>query len=101
MRIARALLRLRGAARARRSAGEAMAHPLGNFSVNHLTEVEISSDRVDVLYMLDQAEIPTFQERGLSRAEVLARKRAEVERGPRAARWTGATVALRAAGAPR
>ena len=25
-------------------------------------------DRVDVRYVLDQAEIPTFQERGLSRA---------------------------------
>ena len=61
--------------------GEAMAHPLGNFSVNHLTEVEVSRDRVDALYILDQAEIPTFQERGLSPAEVLDRKRAEVERG--------------------
>jgi nickel/cobalt transporter (NicO) family protein len=40
----------------------------------------VSSDRVDVTYILDQAEIPTFQERGLSTSEVLARKRAEVER---------------------
>ena len=63
--------------------GEAIAHPLGNFSVNHLTQVEISRDRVDALYILDQAEIPTFQERGLSPTEVLARKRAEVERGLR------------------
>jgi ABC-type nickel/cobalt efflux system permease component RcnA len=60
--------------------GEAVAHPLGNFSVNHLTKVQVSRDRVDVLYVLDQAEIPTFQERGLSQGEVLARKRAEVER---------------------
>ena len=44
--------------------GKAVAHPLGNFSVNHLTQVEISRDRVDALYILDQAEIPTFQERG-------------------------------------
>ncbi len=51
--------------------GKAVAHPLGNFSVNHLTQVEISRDRVDALYILDQAEIPTFQERGLSPAEVL------------------------------
>jgi nickel/cobalt exporter len=56
----------------------ARAHPLGNFSVNHLAEVRLAPDRVDVLYVLDQAEIPTFQERGLSDAEVLARKRAEV-----------------------
>jgi nickel/cobalt exporter len=59
----------------------AQAHPLGNFSVNHLAVVSVSGDRVDVRYVLDQAEIPTFQERGLSRARVLARKRAEVARG--------------------
>ncbi|MGZ8649636.1 MAG: nickel/cobalt transporter [Solirubrobacteraceae bacterium] len=59
----------------------AQAHPLGNFSVNHLALVSVSSDRVDVRYVLDQAEIPTFQERGLSRAQVRARKRAEVARG--------------------
>jgi nickel/cobalt transporter (NicO) family protein len=38
------------------------AHPLGNFTVNHLTQVSISSDRAEVHYVLDQAEIPTFQE---------------------------------------
>ena len=56
----------------------ASAHPLGNFSVNHLAKVRVSSDRVDVRYILDQAEIPTFQERGMPAAAVLARKRAEV-----------------------
>jgi nickel/cobalt exporter len=56
----------------------AQAHPLGNFSINHLTEVRVAPDRVDVRYVLDQAEIPTFQERGLSDDAVLARKRAEV-----------------------
>ena len=59
----------------------ASAHPLGNFSINHITQVRISADRVDALYILDQAEIPTFQERGLSPAAVLDRKRAEVARG--------------------
>ena len=39
-------------------------------------------------YILDQAEIPTFQERGLCRAAVLARKRGEVRRAARAAPWT-------------
>jgi nickel/cobalt transporter (NicO) family protein len=63
--------------------GEAHAHPLGNFSVNHLTEVRVSTDRIDALYVLDQAEVPTFQERGLSADEVLARKRAEVSRALR------------------
>jgi len=80
--------------------GEAVAHPLGNFSVNHLSQVEISRDGVDVLYILDQAEIPTFQERGLSPAEVLARKRAEVERGL-TLEVDGRGVALRPAGTPR
>ena len=35
---------------------------------------------MDVRYVLDQAEIPTVQEDWLSRAEVLGRKSAEVER---------------------
>jgi nickel/cobalt transporter (NicO) family protein len=65
------------------AAAPAGAHPLGNFSVNHLTEVRVSSDRIDLRYVLDQAEIPTFQERGLTAAEVLAAKRAEVARGLR------------------
>ena len=62
-------------------AAPAGAHPLGNFSINHLDVVRVSSDRIDVRYVLDQAEIPTFKERGLSPAQVLARKRAEVARG--------------------
>jgi ABC-type nickel/cobalt efflux system permease component RcnA len=62
-------------------AAPAGAHPLGNFSINHLDVVRVSSNRVDVRYVLDQAEIPTFQERGLTPATVLARKRAAVARG--------------------
>src|SRR5687768_4086728 len=100
MRIARALaitcVLLAGAF----GAGEAAAHPLGNFSVNHLTEVEVSRDRVDVLYVLDQAEVPTFQERGLSAGEVLARKRADVERGLRL-EVDGSPATLRPARTPR
>ena len=48
--------------------------------MNHLSVVRISDDRVDVRYVLDQAEIPTVQERALSPAEALAKKRDEVER---------------------
>jgi ABC-type nickel/cobalt efflux system permease component RcnA len=59
----------------------ASAHPLGNFSINHLSQVSISSDRVAVHYTLDQAEIPTFQERGLGTQRVLERKRTEIARG--------------------
>jgi nickel/cobalt transporter (NicO) family protein len=64
-------------------AGGASAHPLGNFSINHLSQVAISSDRVAVHYTLDQAEIPTFQERGLTSQQVLQRKQAEITRGLR------------------
>jgi nickel/cobalt transporter (NicO) family protein len=70
------------------------AHPLGNFSVNHQARVSVSADRVDVTYLLDQAEIPTFQERGRPRAAVLARKRAEILRGL-ALTVGGRAVALR------
>ena len=64
-------------------AGSASAHPLGNFSINHLSRVSISSDRVAVHYILDQAEIPTFQERGLGSRRVLQLKQAEIVRGLR------------------
>jgi ABC-type nickel/cobalt efflux system permease component RcnA len=77
----------------------ASAHPLGNFSINHLSQVSVSSDRVDVRYILDEAEIPTFQQRGLSDAELLARKRAEVSRRL-VLTVDGRRVALRPAGAP-
>ena len=59
-------------------APSAAAHPLGNFSINHQTRVQISRDRIDLLYILDQAEIPTFQERKLSGRETLRRKTDEV-----------------------
>jgi nickel/cobalt transporter (NicO) family protein len=77
-------------------AGPAAAHPLGNFSINHLDVVAISRDAVRVHYVLDQAEIPTFQERGMSDAAVLARMRAEVARGV-TLRVDGRPVALRLA----
>jgi ABC-type nickel/cobalt efflux system permease component RcnA len=62
------------------AAGLADAHPLGNFSVNHLVVVRVSADGVDARYILDQAEIPTFQERGLTPAQVVGGKRAAVGR---------------------
>jgi len=81
-------------------AAPAHAHPLGNFSVNHLSTVSISTARVEVHYVLDQAEIPTVQERGLRRAEVLRRKLAEVRHGLTVT-VDGRRVALRRAGSPR
>jgi len=78
----------------------ASAHPLGNFSVNHLSTVSVSADRVDVRYVLDQAEIPTVQEDQLTPAEVLARKRDEVERRL-VLLVDGRRVSLELAGTPR
>ena len=37
------------------------AHPMGNFSVNHYTRLEVSARGVAVTYALDLAEIPTFE----------------------------------------
>jgi nickel/cobalt transporter (NicO) family protein len=72
----------------------AMAHPLGNFSINHLSTVEVSGDRVDVLYVLDEAEIPTTEQRDLSRGEIIERKQAELRRNL-ALTVDGRRVALR------
>jgi len=39
------------------AAADAVAHPLGNFTVNHLTEVAVTRDAVQLRYILDIAEI--------------------------------------------
>jgi ABC-type nickel/cobalt efflux system permease component RcnA len=39
----------------------ASAHPLGNFTINRFSRLEVAGDRLYVLYVLDLAEIPTFQ----------------------------------------
>jgi nickel/cobalt transporter (NicO) family protein len=39
----------------------ASAHPLGNFTINRFSRVEVSGSRLYVHYVLDMAEIPTFQ----------------------------------------
>src|SRR5262245_35382856 len=41
---------------------EASAHPLGNFTVNRCIRVEVYRDVVRLTYVLDFAEIPSFQE---------------------------------------
>ena len=42
--------------------GLAQAHPLGNFTVNHYNGLELYPDRLDVLSIVDIAEIPTAQD---------------------------------------
>ncbi len=41
----------------------AQAHPLGNFTINRYSRIEPSGNRLYILYVLDMAEIPTFQAR--------------------------------------
>ncbi len=38
------------------------SHPLGNFSISHYTRIHITPDAIELHYLLDMAEIPTFQE---------------------------------------
>ena len=42
----------------------AAAHPLGNFTVNRYSRLELYSDAIRIRYLLDMAEIPAFQEIG-------------------------------------
>jgi ABC-type nickel/cobalt efflux system permease component RcnA len=39
----------------------ASAHPLGNFTINRFARVEVAGHRLYVRYVLDLAEIPTYQ----------------------------------------
>lgn len=40
----------------------ALGHPLGNFTINHFSRIEIDGDRIRVRYVVDMAEISTLQE---------------------------------------
>jgi ABC-type nickel/cobalt efflux system permease component RcnA len=40
----------------------AEAHPLGNFSINHYSGLRLTPAGLEVTYVIDMAEIPTFQE---------------------------------------
>jgi ABC-type nickel/cobalt efflux system permease component RcnA len=40
----------------------AQAHPMGNFSINHYTRIIAGARTVELDYIIDMAEIPTFQE---------------------------------------
>lgn len=42
--------------------GSAFAHPMGNFSVNHYGKIKVGQNSVEILYLVDMAEIPTYQE---------------------------------------
>ena len=40
----------------------ALAHPLGNFTINHYAGIRVEPQRIVLDTVIDQAEIPTFQE---------------------------------------
>jgi ABC-type nickel/cobalt efflux system permease component RcnA len=46
-----------------RPPARAAAHPLGNFTVNQYSRLEVGRDSIQVRYIVDMAEIPAFQER--------------------------------------
>jgi nickel/cobalt exporter len=44
------------------AAHPAIAHPLGNFTINHFTRLEVGQEQVGIHFVVDMAEISTFQE---------------------------------------
>lgn len=45
------------------AAASAVAHPLGNFTVNRYSDLRMQPGRVEIDYVVDMAEIPAFQTR--------------------------------------
>jgi ABC-type nickel/cobalt efflux system permease component RcnA len=41
---------------------QSFAHPMGNFSINHYTKISFERNGIGVSYIIDLAEIPTYQE---------------------------------------
>ena len=72
-------------------APSSFAHPMGNFSVNHYSKISLERDGVKVTYIIDLAEIPTYQElqQGNVTADVAdpSVKRFVESRGHEFARW--------------
>src|SRR3984885_6621528 len=44
------------------SSATSFAHPMGNFSINHYSKIKIGKKSIEIRYLIDMAEIPTFQE---------------------------------------
>jgi ABC-type nickel/cobalt efflux system permease component RcnA len=43
-------------------APRSFAHPMGNFSVNHYSKITLEREGIRISYIIDLAEIPTYQE---------------------------------------
>jgi nickel/cobalt exporter len=74
----------------------ASAHPLGNFTINRFSRIEVAGQRLYVVYVLDLAEIPTFQA-GHIDAQAYARRLsrgAELMVGGRRAQLSAVSTAL-------
>lgn len=39
-----------------------LAHPLGNFTINRYSRIELANEQIRLRYVVDMAEIPTYQE---------------------------------------
>jgi ABC-type nickel/cobalt efflux system permease component RcnA len=39
-----------------------LAHPMGNFSISHYAGIKLAATEIELRYLIDMAEIPTFQE---------------------------------------
>jgi nickel/cobalt exporter len=63
VRVVKRLLFVLAAAAALAVPAAATAHPLGNFTINRFARVDVAGDRLFVRYVLDLAEIPTFEAR--------------------------------------
>ena len=68
--LAAGLVAITGAALVR--PGGVDAHPLGNFTVNHYAGIELAGSRIYMRFVLDLAEIPTYQEGGHVRSPAYA-----------------------------
>ena len=83
-------------------AATASAHPLGNFTINHYAGIVVAPDEIRLDVVLDQAEIPTFQERQRIDANgdgVISYAENQAERQVQCGRSTSA-LRLTVAGAP-
>src|ERR1700722_10173352 len=40
----------------------AFAHPMGNFSINHYSKIIAGAHAIEIDYIIDMAEIPTFEQ---------------------------------------
>jgi len=40
-----------------------LAHPMGNFSISHYSNLKVEGSGVELTYIIDMAEVPTFQEK--------------------------------------